>query len=325
MHLHTPKRHSALPYLPYPPTYPRYPSRDQFIAYLEGYARRFGVEPRFNETAVGCTKSSAGWITQTPSGTWLSRHVIISTGFSRVANVPEWPGSTQFPGPIAHSSSYANGAPFRGKRVLVVGFGNSGAEIALDLLEHGARPAISVRGAVNVIPRDVLGIPVTYFALASRILPPALADRVNALTVRLTIGNLSEAGLRKRSDGPFVEILEHRQVPVIDVGTLAAVRRGSIDVYPALERFDGAQVRFADSRVEPFDAVILATGYRTALHELFPHDSGVLDDSGVPRRLDAADGLWFCGFRLAPTGFLREIAGDARRIARRIRTARAGT
>ncbi|HWT07191.1 MAG TPA: hypothetical protein VN224_15610 [Xanthomonadales bacterium] len=81
-------------------------------------------------------------------------------------------------------------------RVLVVGFGNSGAEIALDLAESGAVPAIAVRGGVNVTPRDVLGVPVTLIALASRNLPPRVADATNALTIRLIVGNLADYRLR---------------------------------------------------------------------------------------------------------------------------------
>jgi len=258
LHLHTPKNHSALPFLDYPSSYPRYPSREQVVAYLDEYARAFDIQPHFGQDVVRCTPTAGdGWEVETQAATWRGRHLVVATGFNRVPCMPVQPGRDSFAGSILHSRDYVNGEPFRGKRVLVVGFGNSGAEIALDLWEHGAHPAISARGEVNVIPREVLGIPVTQLALAGRYLPPRMADRVNALMIRLAIGDLTRHGIRKRPDGPFIEVLEHRQVPVIDVGTVALIRRGLVQMRPAITCFDQAEVCFADGRRESYDAVIL--------------------------------------------------------------------
>jgi cation diffusion facilitator CzcD-associated flavoprotein CzcO len=239
--------------------------------------------------------------------------------------MPVQPDRGSFAGSILHSCDYVNGESFRGKRVLVVGFGNSGAEIALDLWEHGAQPSISARGEVNIIPREVLGIPVTQWALAGRHLPPRMGDRVNALMIRLTIGDLTGHGIRKRRDGPLIEVLEHRQVPVIDVGTVALIRRGLVQMRAAITRFDHAEVCFADGRREPYDAVILATGFRTGLQSLLPDNPALLDAAGCPRAhgpTASIPGLYFCGFNLVPTGLLREIALDALRIAAQIGQAR---
>ena len=160
----------------------------------------------------------------TNSETFRARRIVIATGFNRVPILPRWAGLDTFTGTVIHSSEYTNGERFRGSRVLVVGFGNSGAEIALDLAEQGAHCTISVRGKVNVVPRQVLGIPITMFALASRPLPPRVADRLNRLTVRLTIGSLSSTGLVKSDVGPLQTIAERRRIPVIDVGTMARIR-----------------------------------------------------------------------------------------------------
>jgi cation diffusion facilitator CzcD-associated flavoprotein CzcO len=239
--------------------------------------------------------------------------------------MPVHSGRNSFAGSILHSRDYVNGESFRGKRVLVVGFGNSGAEIALDLWEHGAQTSISARGEVNVIPREVLGIPITQWALAGRILPPRMADRVNALMIRFAIGDLTRHGIHKRPDGPFVEVLEHRRVPVIDVGTVTLIKRGLVQMRPAITRVDHAEVCFADGRRESYDAVILATGFRTGLQSLLPDNLALLDAAGYPRAhgpTASSPGLYFCGFNLVPTGLLREIALDALGIAGQIDQAR---
>ena len=219
------------------------------------------------------------------------------------------------------TSDYANGKRFRGKRVLVVGFGNSGAEIALDLLEHGALPTIAVRSKVNVIPRDLLGIPIVVFALLWKPFPAGFADAMNALTLRLAVGSLSAIGLSKRDDGPFAQIAEARKIPVMDVGTLARIRSGEIDVRKNVESFDGATVRFADGTRERFDAIVLATGFTTGLPSMFPNQPDVLDDQGRPRingRQSAVPGLFFCGYDVSRGGVLREIGIEARHIAQSI-------
>ena len=236
-------------------------------------------------------------------------------------NVPHWPGQETFPGRIIHSREFKNAEAFREGRVLVVGFGNSGAEIALDLAEHAVRCALAVRGKVNVIPRELLGIPITMFALALRPLPPRVADRMNRLTLRLSIGSLPALGLAKRDDGPFSEVALGRQIPMIDVGTLARIRSGDIAIRKGVESFDGSEVRFADGTRERFDAVVLATGFTTGLSALLPNHASLLDSHGRPRASgrDSGAGLYFCGYNLSSTGMLREIGIEARAIGRDIR------
>ncbi|MGZ7080606.1 MAG: flavin-containing monooxygenase [Thermoanaerobaculia bacterium] len=327
LHLHTPKRHSALPFVPFPKAFPRYPSRDQVIEYLEGYARAFDLRPEFGVDVSHCARSADGrWQIGTNHGVRRARHLIIASGFSRLPHRPAWPGLGEFAGPVLHSSEYTNGRQFRSLRVLVVGFGNSGAEIALDLSECGADCAISIRGPVNVVPREVLHVPITYFALATRRLPPRIADRLNALTIRLAIGNLSRLGIRKRSDGPTEEIIKARRIPVVDVGTIAAIRDGKIGVRPALDSFSRDGVYFAGGRFERFDAIVLATGYDTGLRAMFDGDASALDDTGHPRACtgDATRGLHFCGFNIVPAGLIRQIAIEAVCIGNQITADRRG-
>lgn len=321
LHLHTPKEHSALPFVPFPASAPRYPSRDDVIAYLEDYARAFDLAPTFGVDVERCERGDDDrWQVHTNRGVRRARHLVVASGFSRVPRRISWPGLDAFAGPVLHSAEYANGDRFRGQRVLVVGFGNSGAEIALDLAEHRADSTVSIRGAVNVVPRDILGVPITHLGRAGGVLPLAVADRINRVIVRLALGNLDQYGLRKRSDGPLAEIVRTRQIPVVDVGTLGAIRAGRIAVRPAIDSSMHEAVRFADGRVETFHAIVLATGYDTGLDALFGNAASLLDDDGRPHVADdkAASGLYFCGFRIVPAGLLGEIAREAPRIAAKI-------
>jgi cation diffusion facilitator CzcD-associated flavoprotein CzcO len=325
LRLHTPKRHSALPHRPFPRDFPTYPSRDQVARYLEDYARAFDLRPDFGQAAKRCTRDESGmWNVSTDAGDYRGPHLVIATGWMREANIPQWPGLDTFPGPVIHSRDYVNGEPFRGQRTLVVGFGNSGAEIALDLHEHGAHCSVSVRGKVNVIPRDLLGIPIIVFALLWRPFPTRLADAANAPTLRLALGNLARLGLEKRDDGPFTQIAESRQIPVIDVGTIARIRTGDIAVRKGVQSVRGSEVTFADGTSERFDAIVLATGFTCGLSRLLPENRMVLDAHGCPRdhgREPAeAPGLYFCGYDPGKAGLLRQIGIEARRIARAITT-----
>ena len=322
LHLHTPKSLSALPFRPFPRAYPRYPSREQLVEYLDDYARAFQLEPEFGREVQRISRDIDGmWEVFTNAGDYRGRRVIIATGYNCVPNMPRWPGQETFPGRIIHSREYTNADAYRDSRVLVVGFGNSGAEIALDLAEHGVECAIAVRGKVNVIPRELFGVPVTRIALALRPLPPRLADRMTTLTRRLAVGNLSALGLTKRDDGPLAEVAEGRQIPMIDVGTLARIRGGDIAVRKGVESFDGSEVCFANGLREHFDAVVLATGFTTGLSSMLPDHAAVLDSRGRPlacgREAEVA-GLYFCGFDLSSTGMLRQIGIEALAIGRDI-------
>ncbi len=300
--------------MPFPDAFPRYPSRDQVVEYLESYARAFDVRPEFGVDVSRCARTADDrWEVRTSRGIRHARNLVIASGFSCVPYRPSWAGLADFAGPVLHSSDYKNGRRFHSQRVLVVGFGNSGAEIALDLSECGADCAISIRGPVNVVPREVLHVPITYFALATRHFPPRVADRLNALTIRLAIGNLARLGIRKRSDGPTEEIIKARRIPVVDIGTIAAIRGGKIGVRPAIDSFSRDAARFADGRSEPFDAIVLATGYDTGLRAMFDGDASALDDSGHPRSHadDAARGLYFCGFNIVPAGLIHQIGIEA--------------
>jgi indole-3-pyruvate monooxygenase len=324
LHLHTDRRISSLPYLPLPAGSPRYVSRDQFVAYLESYAERFGLDIRLGQDVTSVAREDDGWRVVTPPRTYASDTVVVATGNARVPRAPAWPGVDAYRGTVIHSSQYVNGSGFAGQRVLVVGFGNSAGEIAIDLHEHGASPSLSVRSAVNVIPREILGISSISVSLTQTRLPASVADRLNAPLLRMTIGDITSLGLRKLPYGPSTQVREHGQIPLIDIGTIDLIRSGRIRVRPGIERFTEDGAVFEDGTTETFDAVVLATGYRPRVDE-FVEAPDTFDDEGSPLASgteSAAQGLYYCGFHVSPTGMVREAGLEARRIARAIASAR---
>ncbi len=328
LHLHTSRDNSALPHFGFPAGTPRYPSRDQVVRYLESYAANFQIAPRFGQRVLNIERSpDAGWLVRTEDTLFRAHRVVVATGINRVPHLPEWPGSDRFGGPILHSCLYRNTDGLRGKRVLVVGMGNSGAEIALDLCEGGVQASLAVRSPVNVEPRDFLGLPIVTWAVVLSVLPTRVADAIGRLVSRLSFGSLAALGLRQLPHGPMEQIRRHHRYPVLDVGAIARIRQGRIQILPGIEAFTPGHVRFSDGRELPFDAVVLATGYRAELGSLLEPGLNVLQDpDALPagHDLEARPGLYFCGFRPAPTGGLREMGREAKRIARSIARASAG-
>lgn len=321
LHLHTPRDHSALPHLPMPKQFPRYPARAQVIDYFEAYARHFSLAPRLGERVQSARRQGESWEVTTPKGRYRAPVLVVAAGFNREPRIPSWPGVTDFGGPILHSSSYVNGQNFRGKDVLVVGLGNSGGEIAIDLHEHGARPTVAVRSAVNVIPREILGMPVLALGLVQRLFSPEVADQLNAPLLKALTGDLEPYGLRKLPYGPATQIRKHGRIPLIDVGTVALLKSGALTARPGVRAFQRGAVVFDDGTRTRFDAVVLATGYRPRV-DAFLEAEGVFDAEGAPTssgRESEAPGLFFCGYHVSPNGMLRELAIESRRIAALIR------
>jgi indole-3-pyruvate monooxygenase len=271
--LHLPKQFCQLPRMPFPEDYPEYPTRRQFVDYLERYAAEFEIKPEFGTTVLSARydETSGLWRVVTNGGAggdmeYIGRWLVVATGENAEAVVPDIPGLAGFDGEVTHVSEYKSGEAYAGKRVLVVGCGNSGMEVSLDLAEHGARPAMVVRDAVHVLPREVLGTSTFGLAvLLMRWLPLWLVDWLMVLLAWLVLGNLARLGLRRPAAGPLQLKETHGRTPVLDYGALARIRAGDITVVPAVTRFagKGGQVEVADGRTLGFDAVILATGYRS--------------------------------------------------------------
>jgi cation diffusion facilitator CzcD-associated flavoprotein CzcO len=328
LHLHTVKELSALPGLPFPASDPRYVPRQRVVDYLEAYAARAAIAPRFGVEATAIVPvDGGGWRTTTRAGATLhSRFVVVGSGANNVPFVPTIEGQEGFAGEIVHSRGYRNAAPFAGRRVLVVGMGNTGAEIALDLAEQQVAVALSVRSPVNVVHRDVLGQPTQKTTLALWRLPPALGDAIARWLCDVTVGDLGRYGLRRSAVSPLRDLREHGRTAVIDVGTLARIKAGAIAVYPGIDRLDESGARFVDGRHAPFDGIILATGYRSGIAALLPQSPVPLDESGLPCEpigRGALAGVCFVGFDMRQPGALRTIAQQAGAVATAICAAEA--
>jgi len=318
LHLHTDRKRSGLPGMGMPRTYPLYPSREQLIEYLESYAVRFDIAPIFNSTVSCIRRDGSQWRAETLQGSIHAPVMVIATGIADAPYRPSWPGSEIYRGLVAHSSEYRNPTPYAGKRVLVVGFGNSGGEIALDLATAGVDVALAVRGPVQILPRDLLGFPILAWAILYRRLPARLVDAINAPILRLAVGRIEKLGLRRAAKGPRQMVEEDGRVPLIDIGTLDKIRDGSIKICGGIDRLTPDGVVFADGESRKFDAIILATGFRPDLRQLMPDLEGVFDRHGMPLvtgQTTSAPGLYFCGQITSPTGQLREIGLEAQRIA----------
>ncbi len=321
LHLHTNKRISNLPFKKFDNKIPRYPARQEVVDYLEGYKNEFNIQPLFNTEALSVNKTANGWITETTNGTIQSNYVVIATGAFSKPKTVHFPGMETFPGKVIHSAQYRAGKEFKEQNVLVAGFGNSACEIAIDLYEQGAKPSMSVRSAVNIIPRDLLGVPILELSQLMSKLPPRLADTINAPLLRLAMGNISKLGLKKLPYGPFEQIRREGSVPVLDIGTVKHIRRKHIRIFPGIDHIEGNTVYFTDGTQENFDAIIAAIGYYRDYADFIRVGNHRFDDLKSPatkQKYFGEDGLYFCGFYISPTGQIQEIARDAQLIAKHI-------
>ena len=321
LHLHTPRVQSALPGLRMPRTFGRWVAKDDMAYYLRVYAKRHALEPRLGTEVRRLERDGAHWTALTDDGAVTARQVVIATGYSSVLVAPHWPGQDGFGGPVLHAAEYRDAAPFVGRSVLVVGAGNSGAEIAADLAEQGASEVrLSIRTPPNIIPRQFGPIPTTLMAVPMDFLPAPLVDPVNRMLQRVALGDLTRYGVPRARAGVVAQARSTGTTPTIDVGMVAALRAGDVTVVAALERFEGTDAVLADgSRFAP-DAVIAATGYTTGLDPVVGH-LGVLGARGIPkvngpRALPAVPGLRFVGLTNPLKGQLFQIGLDARAVAR---------
>ncbi len=325
LHLHTPKSSSTLPGLAMPKGWPRYPAREQVVDYLEKYAAHHGLTPHFGQPVERLERVDGRWVATTPDSTWTARHVVVATGATRRPLRPTWPGMETFTGDVLHSSEFKNGDPWTGKPVLVVGFGNSACEQAIDLVERGAQPHLSVRSAVNVIPRDMLGVvPVLQLGILMRHVPTQVADALAAPLVKLTVGDVTKYGLRKLPYGPNTQIKRDKHIPLLDIGTMDHIKAGRIGVHGDIASFTETGVRFTDGTSLDVAAVVLATGYEPAISDFIPEWRAVCGDNGRPSisgAPTALPGLYFCGQFVSPSGMLREIGIEAKRIAKSVANA----
>lgn len=340
LHLHTTRRLSGLPGLAIPRAYGRWVARADVVRYLESYAAHHRLDVRGGVEVVGIARvgtedepdgrepsaaaaggaraGGARWQVTTAAGEALTtRQVVVATGNARTPVRPAW--ADAFTGDLRHAADYRDARPFRGRDVLVVGVGNTGAEIALDLVEGGAaRVRVAVRTAPHVLRRSTFGWAAQQTGILVRRLPSAVVDRVATLLERVEVPDLRGYGVPRPTTGLATRAAQG-SLPLLDIGFVDALRAGRVEAVPAVVAADGPAVVLADgARVEP-DAVVLATGYRPELAPLLG-GLGLLDVTGypVPRAGRIAPGLYVTGFTTPLSGMFRELRLDAVRIARAV-------
>ncbi len=323
--LHTIRQYSGLAHYPIPDDRPRYLSKDEYAAYLREYAEELELDVSLSEHVYAVQKTpnsteGMNWEVVTIRGKRRANAIIIATGQYSEPRLPTWKGMEKYTGVVLHSSQYTTGNVYRGKKVLVVGLGNSGAEIAADLSTHGAASiSLSVRTTPPIVTREMFKIlPVQLFGIAlTKIGMPRVIDRIGTLLRRISIGDLTVYGLGKAAWGPFTA----RRPAVIDTGFVKQLKQGRILIRPDIAHFDTTEVIYTDGTSEAIDVVIAATGFQTGLAKILKL-SGVIDEAGHPGLRSGAptsvSGLYFIGFGETVRGQLFEINRDSKQLATEI-------
>jgi len=323
LHLHTVRWLSHLPGYRIPRRYGPWVSRDDVVRYLEDYAAHHGLQPSFGTTIERIERGSDGWTLRSPQGDRTSRSVVVATGHNHTPLLPDWPGASGYRRELLHASRYRNAAPYAGRDVLVVGSGNTGAEIALDLAESGAgRVRVAVRTPPHIVLRQQGIVYNPTLGVVFRHVPPRLFDPIALRMRRMALGDLSRYGLPEPPEGLLARVARDDQIPLVDMGFLDVVKAGGIEIVGGVSGFDEETVTLADGTSIDPDVVIAATGYRRNLEPLVGH-LGVLNAAGRPSvhgtaTHPAAPNLWFTGFTNPVSGMFREMGIDARRIARAV-------
>ncbi|KAF7813829.1 indole-3-pyruvate monooxygenase YUCCA2-like [Senna tora] len=315
LRLHLPKQFCQLPLMPFPSNFPSYPTKHQFLAYLQAYADRFDLKPVFgkNVTSAEYDCKRGCWRVRTSNYTdhrreidteyeYGCRWLVVASGENAEEVVPQIEGMGEFLGPIVHTSSYKSGEMFSGKDVLVVGCGNSGMEVCLDLCNHNARPSLVVRDTVHILPQEMFGK--STFGLSMCLLkwfPIGFVDQFLILMSHLMLGDTSQFGIHRPKLGPLQFKNLYGKTPVLD----------------GIKRLKQHAVEFVDGKVDNFDAIILATGYKSNVPSWLKGSDMLSEKDGFPRKAfpngwKGENGVYAVGF--TKRGLLGSSI-DAKRIA----------
>ncbi|PSR86394.1 Indole-3-pyruvate monooxygenase [Actinidia chinensis var. chinensis] len=328
--LHLPKQFCQLPNMPFPDHFPEYPSKKQFIDYLESYAKHFDITPQFNECVQSAKYDEACrlWRVKTvlTGGSaraeveYICQWLVVATGENAERVVPEIEGLKEFSGEVLHACDYKSGEKFTGKRVLVVGCGNSGMEVSLDLCNHNAKPSMVVRSSVHVLPREIFGKSTFEFAvMMMKWLPVWIVDKILLILTWFIMGNIEKYGLKRPSIGPLELKNTQGKTPVLDVGALQKIRSRDIKVVPGIKRFSKGTVELVNGKNLEIDTVVLATGYCSNvpywLQETEFFSKNGFPNAPFPNGWKGKAGLYAVGFTRRG---LSGAASDAARIAQDI-------
>ncbi|KAI3899670.1 hypothetical protein MKW92_022321 [Papaver armeniacum] len=304
LNLHLPKQFCELPLMSFPKHFPKYPTKHQFISYLESYATNFDIKPKFNQSVLSAEFDSGSgvWRVRTQDTEYISKWLISATGENAEPVIPEISGVEKFHGAVIHTSVYKSGSDFKNQKVLVVGCGNSGMEVSLDLCSHNASPHMVVRNTVHVLPREMCGI--STFGIAMGLLkwlPLRIVDKVLLLVAYFSLGNTEQLGLHRPKTGPIELKNATGKTPVLDVGALSRIKSGHIKVMAGVREITRKGAKFIDGQEKEFDSIILATGYKSNVPSWLKN-CDLFTEEGMPRtpfpngwKL-GANGLYTVGF-----------------------------
>ncbi len=328
LHLHTVRWLSHLPGYKLPRRYGNWVARDDVVEYLEDYVRVHNIDVRSGVEVKTLTRDGDDWLVSTSAGDFSAPRVVIATGYNKHQHLPDWPGIAGYAGELIHSGDYKSPDRYAGKTVLVVGTGNSGAEICVDLVEGGAKHVqMSVRTPPTILLRDTNGFPGQALGIVFRHLPVPLMDRLWPTIQKTAVGDLSKHGLPLPPPGAYSKFMRDDVTPILDVGLVPLLKKDMVKIVAAVDAFDGDDVLLVDgTRIQP-DAVIAGTGFTRGLEPLVGALGLVEPAKGRPIVHGAemhpnAPGIHFIGYTNPISGMFREIAIDARRIAKAIARAR---
>ena len=267
-HLISSKPLTQFPGFPMPREYPDYPDHVQALHYLRAYADRFGLyrHIRFEQTVERAERAEGGgWeVTVKGGGARRYRGLVVAAGVHWVPSMPDLDGT--FDGERIHSCAYKTPEIFRGKRVLVVGAGNSGCDIAVEAAQHAARAFLSVRRGYHIIPKYAFGRPIDQVGeLSLRLrLPLGVRRALNGLVLKAVVGSPERYGLPR----PDHRLLESH--PIVSSKVLPALARGDLRPKPDVVALQGRTVAFRDGTSEEIDLIVFATGYQVTFPFLQP-------------------------------------------------------
>lgn len=238
-----------------------YPSHRELAAYFNAFADHFDLRAgfRFNTEVTDVRPSGQGWAVTVRDETGEHTHqhagVLVANGTLSEPNLPQLAGIDSFTGEVIHTSAYKRGEQFAGKRVLIVGAGNSGCDIAVDAVHHAASVDISVRRGYHFVPKYVLGKPADTLN-QGKPLPPKIKQFIDSRVLKLFTGDPVKFGF------PAPDHAIYESHPIVNSLILHHLGHGDLAVKADIDTFDGDQVVFVDGSRATYDLVVLATGYR---------------------------------------------------------------
>ena len=251
---------SGFPGFPMPDVYPDYPNNRQIRSYIRSFADAYDLRRHisFGVSVTSAVPDGDGWLLTLNNGeTCHAGYLVCANGVTWVPNQVTWPG--EFAGEVRHSVSYRSAEEFRGKRVLVVGAGNSGVDIACDAAFAADQAFLSLRRGYHFLPKLIMGKPSDVIASTGPHLPHRVTIAIFTVLLKLINGNLRQYGLPKPDHG----LLQSH--PIVNTQILHYLAHGDCVAKPDVARFDGDEVVFTDGSRERIDLVISATGYQHAV------------------------------------------------------------